>query len=90
MDASLPLKYLLAQFKIQLDERRTLYHESEWLCNVQKVDVATLSRNEMLVFTGFSATCDLHTAKLDNCSQDAHAVLALFIVCHSPYFITVK
>jgi hypothetical protein len=50
----------------------------------------TLSRNELLIFTDFSATCDLHAAKLDNCSQDAHAVLAIFVVCHSPRFVTVK
>jgi hypothetical protein len=89
-DASLPLKDVLARFKIQLNKSRTHYNESEWLRNVRKVDVATLSRNELLVFTDFSATCDLHAAKLDNCSQDAHAVLAIFVVCHSPRFVTVK
>jgi hypothetical protein len=89
-DASLPLKDVVARFKIQLDKSRTHYNESERLQNVRKVDVVTLSRNELLIFTDFSATCDLHTAKLDNCSQDAHAVLAIFVVCHSPPFVTVK
>jgi hypothetical protein len=86
----LPLKDVLARLKIQLDQSWTHYNESKWLWNVQKVDVATLSRNELLVFTNFSATSDLHAAKLDNCSQDVHAVLAIFVVYHSPRFITVK
>jgi hypothetical protein len=81
-DALLPLKDALARFKIQLDKSRTHYNESEWLRNVRKVDVATLSRNKLLIFTGFSAACDLHATKLDNYSHDAHAVLAIFVVCH--------
>jgi hypothetical protein len=90
-DPSFPLKDVLgASFKIQLDKSRTHYNESEWLCNVQKVDVATLSRNELLIFTNLSATCDMHAAKLDNCFQDAHTLLAIFVVCHSTGFITVK
>jgi hypothetical protein len=85
------LKDAVARFKIQPDKSLwPHYNESEWLQNIQKVDVATHSRNELLMFTNFSATCDLHATKLDNCSQDAHAVLAIFAVCHSPCFITVK
>jgi hypothetical protein len=58
-DAALPLKDVLARFKIQLDKSRTHYNESEWLRNVRKIDVATLSRNELLIFTDFSqlVTC---------------------------------
>jgi hypothetical protein len=41
-DALLPLKDVLAPFKIHLDKSRTHYNESEWLCNVQKVDIATI------------------------------------------------
>jgi hypothetical protein len=37
-----------------------------------------------------ASLCDLHAAKLDNCSQDAHAVLAMFVMCHPPCYITVK
>ena len=89
-DASLPLKDVLVRFKTQFDKSRNHYNESEWLWNVRKVDIAILSRTELLIFTDFSATCDLHAGKLDNCSQDAHAVLAIFVVCHSPRFVTVK
>jgi hypothetical protein len=42
------------------------------------------------MFANFSATCDLRAAKLDNCSQDAHAVLATCVACHSPRFVTVQ
>jgi hypothetical protein len=84
------LKEVVARFKTQLEKTRTHFNESEWLRYVRKVDAATLSRNELLVFTDFSATCDLRATKLENCSQDAQVVLAIFVVCHSPRLITVK
>jgi hypothetical protein len=89
-DASLPLKDVLVRFKIQLQKSRTHFNESEWLRNAQKVNKVTLTRNESLMFTDFSATCDLHAAKLDNCSQDTHAVLSMFVLRHSSRFVTVQ
>lgn len=48
------------------------------------------SFKKWVIFTNFSATCDLDATKLDNSSQDAHAVLTIFVMCNSPHFITVK
>jgi hypothetical protein len=37
----------------------------------------------LLILPDFSATWGLKAAQLDNYSQDAHAVLAVFVVSHS-------
>ena len=83
-DASLPLKDVLARVKSELLKSHARCNESEWLRVVQSIDKGTPTRTELLVFADFSATCDLHAAKLDNCSQDARTVLATCVTCHSP------
>ena len=88
-DASLLLKYILVIFEIQLQKIRTHFNESEWLRIAQKIDKGNLTRNELLIFTDFSENCNLRARKLDNLSQDAHAVLTILVVCCSPIFVTV-
>jgi hypothetical protein len=35
----------------------------------------------------FSTSLDLHAAKIDNSSIDAHTVLDIFVVCHSQWTV---
>ena len=83
-DALLPLKDILARLDIQIHKNSTHFNESECIHIVQKVDKGTPTSNDLIIFTDLLATCDLCACKLKNCSQDAHTVLKIFAVCHSP------
>jgi hypothetical protein len=84
-----PLKEVIQCFINQLRKCRMHYNERQWLALMQKIDIRTFVESELLIFTDFSTTCNLRAAMADNCSQNAHAVLCIFVVLHSPRDVTV-
>lgn len=80
---SVPMKLVVFHFLNQLKKCRSHYNEKEWLNLTRTIDIASFSKDEIVILTDFSATCDLRAAQTDNSSQDAHAVLAIFAVLHS-------
>lgn len=79
-ESMVPLNTVMQRFSNQLRLCRTHHNEMEWLRNARKVDIDTFKGNELLVvFTDFASTMDLRAAETDNCSQDAHAVMAIFV-----------
>jgi hypothetical protein len=79
-----PLKEVIGHFINQLGKCRKHYNERQWLALMQKIDICIFVESELLIFTDFSATCNLQVAMADNCSQNAHAIPCIFVVLHSP------
>ena len=50
----------------------------EWLSQTRSIDLNTIPRNTILLFTDFSAQMDLLPNKTDNCHVASHAVLDIF------------
>lgn len=70
-------------------------HEALWWVflwrNLSRtIDMRDIPPDTLLILPDFSATWGLKAAQLDNYSQDAHAVLAVFVVSHSQCDIEVE
>jgi hypothetical protein len=64
-----PLKEVIKRFISQLGKCRKHYNERQWLALMRKIDIRTFVESELLIFTDFSATCDLQAAMTDNCHR---------------------
>ena len=89
-ESSLPIKEVVNRLATQLTIARTHFSHGNWLNMTRRLDTNTFSTSELLVFTDFSATMDLHAAKADNSSVNNHAVLAIYVVLYSPRDVNVK
>jgi len=79
----------LAQFVEKLTIARKHHQEAKWLSTVKYLDIRTLLRNQLLIFTDFSASLNLVAGETDNCSTARHGVLCIFVVLHSRRTVTV-
>jgi hypothetical protein len=62
-----------------------------WLRMVRQNDIRTFwGLFELLIFTDFSSTVDLFASQTDNSSQNAHAVLAIFVVLSNRRDVRIK
>jgi hypothetical protein len=48
-----------------------------------KIDTEDIPNNEIRICTNFSATDDFRASETDNCSEDSHLVIAIYVVLHS-------
>jgi hypothetical protein len=46
--------------------------------------------DSLLIITDFNATLEISAKETDNCSQNAHAVIDIFVVNHLQYSVSVK
>ena len=79
-ESSDPLRTVVDRFEKQLELCRKHYNAMQWLRLARQTDIRTFTADELLIFTDFASTVDLKAACTDNSSQDAHAVLAIFVV----------
>ena len=89
-ESVLPIKEVVARFVKQLSIARTHYLDGNWLNFTRRLDTNTFGALDLAIFTDFSATMDLRAAKTDNSSVDNHAVLAIYVVLHSPRDIQIQ
>lgn len=68
---------------------RRHYNELQWSRIVRNIQIDTLQEDALFVLTDFLATMDLRARQTDTCSQDAHAVLDVFVVLHKRRQVTV-
>ena len=52
--------------------------------------MSTFNEHRIVIFTDFSATMDLRAKEANNCSEDNHAVLDIFLVFHNARKYTVQ
>jgi hypothetical protein len=88
-EVSLFVKTATQRWVQQLEKCRPHHNQTEWLSTIRGIDVDTLQEDQVAALTAFSATCDLRGGETDNCSVDGHAVLATFVMLHSPRSVTV-
>jgi hypothetical protein len=86
----LTLAHLIQRFTKQLKICRTHFIETKWINRMRLIDVQAPQPHELLVCTDFSATLDLMAKQKMNSSVDSHAVLAIYVILHSPEKVTVK
>jgi hypothetical protein len=71
---------VIKAFGRQIELCRVHLNEASWLNLTRKIDLFTLADDVVLICTDFSASLDLRAKLTDNCSQDNHAVLAIYYV----------
>jgi hypothetical protein len=84
-----PVSVVYSRYIELLKKARRHHTETQWLRITRKLDIDTLSSDELLIFTDFSATMDLRAVTATNSSTNAHAVLAIYVVLHSPRQVSV-
>ena len=82
-ESELPISEVVKQMHLQLETCRTHYGETSWINCHKGIDSADIPLGSAILFTNFSALLDLRAGETDNSSIDAHAVLDIFVVCHS-------
>ena len=88
-EVRVPLNELVPKFEKQLRKARIHHAEAKWLATCRKIEEETLRNDAIWIGTDFSASMDLKAACTDNCSEDAHAVLDIFVVLHNQRKVTV-
>jgi hypothetical protein len=82
-ESELPISEVVKRLHLQLEICRTHYGETSWINCHKGIDSADIPVGSAIIFTNFSASLDLRAGETDNSSIDAHAVLDIFVVCHS-------
>ena len=86
----LPLKAVVKRLSKQLVKARKHHNETKWSANVQRIDEENIPAGEIWIGTDFSATMNLKASFTDNCSEDAHAVLDIFVVLSEQRPVTIE
>ncbi len=87
---NVPINEVLKRFLTQLMKCRKHSNETQWIALIWRIDINVLSIGFPLMFMDFPATCNLCAYMTNNSLQDAHAVLCIMVVLHSPRTITVN
>ncbi len=82
-ESELPISEVVKRLHLQLEICRTHFGETSWINCHKGIDSADIPVGSAIIFTNFSASLDLRAGETDNSSIDAHAVLDIFVVCHS-------
>jgi hypothetical protein len=78
-----PVKEVILRLKAQLELCRKHYGASQWINMSRKIDTEDIPNIEIRICTDFSATGDLRASETDNCSEDSHLVIAVYVVLHT-------
>ena len=78
-----PVKEVILWLQEQLELCCKHYWASQWIDMSCKIDTEDIPKNEIRICTNFLATGDLRASETDNCSEDSHLVIAIYVVLHS-------
>jgi hypothetical protein len=87
--SQVPVKEVIVRLKAQLELCHKHYGASQWINMSRKIDTEDILNNEIWICTNFSATGDLQASETDNCSEDSHLVIAIYVVLHSTWTVQV-
>jgi hypothetical protein len=78
-----PVKEFILRLKAQLELCRKHYRASQWINMSRKIDTKDIPNNEIRICMEFSATGDLRASETNNCSEDSHLVITVYVVLHT-------